>query len=79
LNIKGPPMAKAVAATILCGLLLVSFGANAANDSNADALKKATADCRAQVKNYAKYNETSWYGRRKMVKKCIKGMPWRKD
>jgi hypothetical protein len=60
--------------------LAVSFvRRQAANNSNADALKKATADCRAQVKNYAKYNETSWYGRRKMVKKCIKGMPWRKD
>ena len=65
--------------TILCGLLLVSFGAEAATNSNADALKKATADCRAQVKDYAKYNETSWYGRRKMVKKCVKGMPWRKN
>jgi hypothetical protein len=75
-------MVKAVAAfsvTILCGLLLVSFGANAANNSNADALKKATADCRAQVKDYAKYNATSWYGRRKMVKLCVKGVPWRQD
>jgi hypothetical protein len=66
-------MVKAVAAIILCGLLLVSFSADAANDSNADALKKAAADCRAQVKDYAKYNATSWYGRRKMVKLCVKG------
>jgi hypothetical protein len=75
-------MVRAVAAfsvTILCGLLLVSSGANAANNSNADALKKASADCRAQVKEYAKYNETSWYGRRMMVKKCVKGTPWRKE
>ena len=75
-------MVRAVAAfsvTILCGLLLVSSGANAANNSNADALKKASADCRAQVKEYGKYNETSWYGRRKMVKKCVKGTPWRKE
>jgi hypothetical protein len=42
-------------------------------------LEKASADCRAQVKEYAKYNETSWYGRRKMVKKCVKGTPWRKE
>jgi hypothetical protein len=66
----------AFAVTILSGLLLVPSGANAANP---DALKKATADCRAQVKDYAKYNATSWYGRRKMVKLCVKGMPWRKD
>ena len=60
---------------ILCGLF--SLSANAANNDQAAALKKATADCRAQVKEYAKYNETSWYGRHKMVKKCLKGMPWR--
>jgi len=71
-------MVRAFAAfsvTILCGLL-VSSGANAVN---ADALKKATADCQAQVKDYAKYNATSWYGRRKMVKQCVKGRPWRKE
>jgi hypothetical protein len=65
--------------TIVCTLLLVSFGAAAANKGNADAVKKATADCQAQVKDYAKYNATSWYGRRKMVKQCVKGLPWRKD
>jgi uncharacterized membrane protein YraQ (UPF0718 family) len=66
-NIEGFPMVRTVAAfwlAILCGLL-VSFSANAANDNNAAALKKATADCQAQVKEYAKYNETSRYGRRK--------------
>jgi hypothetical protein len=76
-------MAKAIAGlwgTILCGSLLVSFSANAANNNNdAAALKKATADCRAQVKEYAKYNETSWYARHKMVKQCVKGLPWRKE
>jgi hypothetical protein len=65
--------------TIPCGLLLVLFSANAANNNDATALKKATAECRAQVKEFAKYNETSWYGRRKMVKKCVQGMPWRKS
>jgi hypothetical protein len=73
-------MVRAVAAfwvAILCALL-VSFSANAANADNAAALKKATADCQAQVKEYAKYNETSWYGRRKMIKQCVKGMPCEK-
>ena len=68
-------MVRTVAAfwlAILCGLL-VSFSANAANDNDAAALKRATADCQAQVKEYAKYNETSWYGRRKMIKQCVKG------
>src|SRR6516165_3691264 len=73
-NIEGSPMVRTVAAfwlAILCGLL-VSFSANAANDNDAAALKKATADCQAQVKEYAKYNDTSWYGRRKMMKQCVK-------
>lgn len=72
-------VANAVWVTIVCGLLLVSFGAIAANNSNTDALKKTTADCQAQVKEYAKYNATSWYGRRKMIKQCVQGLPWRKD
>jgi hypothetical protein len=59
--------------------LFASFSAVAANKGNADALKQATADCQAQVKEYAKYNAMSWYGRRKMVKQCVKGLPWRKD
>jgi hypothetical protein len=62
---------------ILCGWF--SLNANAANNDQASALKKATADCRAQVKEYAKYNATSWYARRKMVKKCLKGEPWRQS
>jgi hypothetical protein len=61
----------------LCGLF--SLSANAANNDQAAALKKATADCRAQVKEYAKYNATSWYARHKMVKKCLKGVPWRQS
>jgi hypothetical protein len=75
-------MVRAVAGfwlTVLNGLLLVSFNANAANNTNAAALKKATADCRAQVNEYARYNETSWYGRRIMIKQCVKGVPWRKS
>jgi hypothetical protein len=34
-------------------------------------MKKATTECRAQVKEYAQYHETSWYNRRKIVKKRI--------
>jgi hypothetical protein len=75
-------MTKAIAGlsgTILWGLLFVSLSANAATDTDAAALKKATAECQAQVKEYAKYNATSWYARRQMVKKCVKGLPWRKS
>jgi hypothetical protein len=58
--------------TVLCGLLFfVPLTASAANNVDKAALKKATAECRAQVKVYARYNETSWHGRHKRVKKCI--------
>ena len=55
--------------TVLRGLLFVPLSASAANDIDKAALKKATAECRAQVKQYAQYHETSWYARHKMVKK----------
>jgi hypothetical protein len=45
--------------------------ASAAAETDKAALQKATADCKAQVKKYAQYNETSWYQRHKMVKSCI--------
>jgi hypothetical protein len=58
---------------------LFSLSADAGDNDQATAMKKATADCRAQVKEYAKYNATSWHARRKMVKKCVKGIPWRQS
>jgi hypothetical protein len=57
--------------TVLCGFLFVPVSASAANNVDKAALKKATAECRAQVKEYSRFHETSWYGRHKMVKKCI--------
>ena len=39
--------------------------------SDAEAMKKATADCKAEVKEKAKYQEISWLARHKMVKKCV--------
>jgi len=43
----------------------------AANNVDAATFKKVTADCRGQVKAYAQYNETSWWARHQMLKKCI--------
>jgi hypothetical protein len=37
-----------------------------------DADQAALASCKAEVKEYAKYNETSWWQRHKMVQKCVK-------
>ena len=35
------------------------------------AVKQATATCRAEVKEHAKYNEMSLWAQHKAVKKCV--------
>jgi hypothetical protein len=37
-----------------------------------DALKQATATCKAQVKEQARYHEMSWWAQHKAVKQCVK-------
>jgi hypothetical protein len=44
----------------------------AMSDADAAAMKKATADCRADVNEKAKYHEMSLLARHKMVKNCVK-------
>jgi hypothetical protein len=61
-----------VAAVLVCGMSFASWTAAAATDEEKAALKQTTATCKAQVKEYAKYNETSWWQRHKMVQKCVK-------
>ena len=61
-----------VAAVFVCGMSFASWTAVAATDDDKAALKQTTATCKAQVKEYAKYNETSWWQRHKMVQKCVK-------
>ena len=63
-------IAVVVTSVIAGATVYAPIGAAAATADNA-ALQKTTADCKAQVKSYAKYHETSWYAQRKMVKKCI--------
>jgi hypothetical protein len=46
--------------------------AKAADQSDKAAIQQATQNCRAEVKEHAKYYEMSWYARHKAVKKCIK-------
>ena len=41
------------------------------SDADKAALKQATATCRAQVKEQARFEEMSWYARHKLVKKCV--------
>jgi hypothetical protein len=67
-------MTKLVAALAASAMICAAAfaPASAAAETDKAALQKATADCKAQVKKYAQYNETSWYQRHKMVKSCIK-------
>jgi hypothetical protein len=65
-------IASIAATAIVCAVAYAPVGAAAETAPDKAALQKTTADCKAQVKDYAKYNETSWYARHKMVKKCVK-------
>jgi hypothetical protein len=57
---------------VICAVAYAPVSAAAQTNDDKAALQKATAECRAQVKDYAQYHETSWYQRHKMVKSCIK-------
>lgn len=61
-------------ALLVAGPAIMPTPAAAASTSAADkaAQKKATAACRAQVKEKAKYDEMSWYARRKAIKNCVR-------
>ncbi len=67
-------MLKLVAVIIAGGFLsgLVPMAAQAANEPDKAAVQKATADCRAQVKEQARFHEMSWYARHKAVRECVK-------
>ena len=62
--------AGTLAMAVIAGSAFLSAPASAAT-SDAEAMKKATADCKAEVKEKAKYQEISWLARHKMVKKCV--------
>ena len=62
-----------VAAVIVSNTAFMPTPAAAAPMSDADkaAMKQATATCRAQVKEQARFHEVSFYARHKLVKKCV--------
>jgi hypothetical protein len=62
---------KLAAEILICGFALAPYAAAAETGADKAALQQATASCKVQVKEYAKYNETSWWQRHKMVKKCV--------
>jgi|HubBroStandDraft_6_1064221.scaffolds.fasta_scaffold2702848_2 hypothetical protein len=69
-------MSKLVAGLIstvfIFGLSLAPWPAAADAGADKAGQLQATALCKSQVKDYAKYNETSWWQRHKMVQKCVK-------
>jgi spore coat protein CotH len=60
-----------VAATVVLGNAVITPAAAAAA-VDPQALKRATASCKADVKEQARYHEMSWWAQHKAVKKCIK-------
>jgi hypothetical protein len=64
-------MSRTLATVIACGLLLGPTFANAQEKPDKAAVAQATATCRAEVKEHAKYNEMSLWAQHKAVKKCV--------
>ena len=68
-------LALLVAVTLAIIVSATLFSPTAAaplSEADKAALKKATADCRAEVKERARFEEMSWYERHKRVKNCVK-------
>jgi hypothetical protein len=61
---------RLTAAVLFCGFAFAPYAAAAQTGPDKAALQQASDSCKAQVKEYAKFNETSWQ-RHKMVKKCV--------
>ena len=64
-------MFRILATSIAVGVLLGPTLAKAADQPDKAAVKQATATCRAEVKDRAKYNEMSLWAQHKAVKKCV--------
>jgi len=64
-------MSKTIAMVVAGSYLFASTFALAADQPDKAAMKQATATCRAEVKDRAKYNEMSLWAQHKAVKKCV--------
>jgi hypothetical protein len=64
-------MYRTLAAFIAAGLLLGPTIVKAADQPDKATVKQATARCRAEVKEHAKYHEMSLWAQHKAVKKCV--------
>jgi hypothetical protein len=64
-------MSNTLAMSVACGFLFAATSATAADRPGKPAVKQASATCRAEVKDRAKYNEMSLWAQHKAVKKCV--------
>jgi hypothetical protein len=64
-------MRRIFATAIACCVLLSAGLVKAQNQPDKATVKQATATCRAEVKEHAKYNEMSLWAQHKAVKKCV--------
>jgi stress-induced morphogen len=64
-------MRMILAMVIASGVLQGPTFANAQEKPDKAAVKQATATCRTEVKEHAKYNEMSLLARHRAVKKCV--------
>jgi hypothetical protein len=69
-NLTAACSARIVAIVLVAGPAFMPTLALAATDTAA-ALKQATAECRAQVKEQARFEEMSWYARHRAAKNCV--------
>jgi hypothetical protein len=65
---------SALSAGIVTAFVLVHSATltPAAAAADAAAAKQAKANCKAEVKEHARYHEMSWWAQHKAVQKCIK-------
>ena len=64
-------MSKTLAMIVACSFLFAATFAMAAGQPDKAAVKQATATCRTEVRDRAKYNEMSLWAQHKAVKKCV--------
>jgi predicted anti-sigma-YlaC factor YlaD len=63
-----------LSAAVVAAIVLVNAASftPAAAAADADTVKQAKANCKAEVKERARYHEMSWWARHKAVQKCVK-------
>ena len=65
-------VAVTVAGELVYEIVFTPISAKAADEPDKAAVQKATATCRAEIKERARFNEMSWCAQHKAVKNCIK-------